>query len=103
MLNDDRTVPAALATVAVLLTGCGGAGSQHVSGSKVFATACSGCHSLVGNESRHRQGGDLLGYRISRAAMTDFVREMPVRHRLTAAELAAVVNFVERAERGGRR
>jgi mono/diheme cytochrome c family protein len=103
MLTDRLTVPVALATAALLLTECGSSPSGATSGSKVFAQACAACHSLIGNESRHRQGGDLLGYRISRPAMTEFVREMPVRHQLTAAQLAAVVGFVERAELHARR
>jgi hypothetical protein len=64
----------------------------------VFAAECSSCHSLIGNESLHRQGGDLLGYHIGRAEMTQFVREMPVRRPLTAAELRAVVDYVLRLQ-----
>jgi mono/diheme cytochrome c family protein len=60
----------------------------------VFAAKCAACHSLIGNESRHRVGGDLLGYRISRRQLTEFTREMPVRKPLTRAELSAVVDYV---------
>lgn len=69
------------------------------SGAGVFAEACQVCHSLVGNESQRKLGGDLMGYRISRQALTQFSREMPVRKPLTAAELRAVVDYVLRAER----
>jgi mono/diheme cytochrome c family protein len=60
----------------------------------VFTQDCAVCHSVVGNESRHKQGGDLLGYRITRQELVQFTREMPVRHRLTGAELSAVVDYV---------
>ena len=60
----------------------------------MFAAKCAACHSLIGNESRRRVGGDLLGYRISRRQLTEFTREMPVRKPLTAAELSAVVDYV---------
>jgi mono/diheme cytochrome c family protein len=77
------------------LTGCGsGASPSAPSGAQVFARDCAACHSLVGNESLHRIGGDLLGYRISRAELLEFTREMPVRHPLTPAELSAVVSYV---------
>jgi cytochrome c2 len=69
------------------------------SGAGVFAEACQGCHSLVGNESERKLGGDLLGYRMSRHALTQFSWEMPVRQSLTASELRAVVDYVLRAER----
>jgi hypothetical protein len=60
------------------------------------------CHSLIGNESKHTQGGDLVGFRLSRRTLTQFTREMPVKHRLDAAQLRAVVAYVLAAERGGR-
>lgn len=68
----------------------------------MFARSCQVCHSLVGNDSERKQGGDLVGYRISRAALTQFTREMPVKRRLDAAELRAVVSFVRAAEQRGR-
>ena len=66
----------------------------------MFAHNCSGCHSLVGNESLHRQGGDLLRYHFSRADLLEFAREMPLRKPLSARELAAVVDYILLAERG---
>jgi mono/diheme cytochrome c family protein len=62
----------------------------------VFAHSCQSCHSLVGNESRHKQGGDLLGYNLTRAQLTSFTRVMPAR--LTAAQLRAVVDYVYRVQ-----
>jgi hypothetical protein len=65
----------------------------------LFAENCSACHSLIGNESLHRQGGDLLGYRFSHRDLLEFVREMPVRHPLNPAQLAAIVGYVSSKER----
>jgi mono/diheme cytochrome c family protein len=64
----------------------------------LFAQDCSACHSLIGDESLRRQGGDLLGYRFSRRDLLEFAREMPVRHPLSAVQLAAVVDYVSGRE-----
>jgi mono/diheme cytochrome c family protein len=72
---------------------CGRA-HPRVSGAEVFARECAVCHSVIGNESLHRQGGDLLGYRMTRRQLVEFTREMPVRHPLAPAQLAAVVDYV---------
>ena len=86
--------------VAGAIAGCGGAGTgRKVSGAEVFSQECQVCHSLIGNESLGKDGGDLLGYSMTRAQMTSFVREMPVRHHLSSPQLRAVVAFVLRAER----
>jgi mono/diheme cytochrome c family protein len=84
-----------LALLALLggIAGCGGA-APRPSGAHVFAVKCEACHSVIGNESRHRVGGDLLGYRISRRQLIEFTREMPVRKPLTRAELSAVVDYL---------
>ncbi|MGO9751220.1 MAG: c-type cytochrome [Solirubrobacteraceae bacterium] len=82
------------------VAGCASSSSERApSGAVVFAQTCQVCHSLVGSESQRKQGGDLLGYRMSRRDLTQFSREMPVRRPLTAAELRAVVDYVLRAER----
>jgi mono/diheme cytochrome c family protein len=93
--------PAALGlALAIAVGGCGATGNPALpAGASVFADSCSVCHSLVGNETRRTQGGDLVGYRLSRAVLTQFTAEMPVRRRLTPAELAAVVSYVQAAER----
>ncbi len=99
-----RAVPGALLTTVVALAGCGtstGVPAGH--GAVVFAQDCAACHSLVGNESEHKQGGALLGYRMSPPALLEFAREMPVRHPLTNAQLAAVVAYIGAAERRDRR
>ena len=88
----------------VALAGCGS--SQRPIpvglGVTVFRGDCEMCHSLVGNDSERKQGGDLVGYRMSVPAMTQFAREMPSIHRLTRAELKSVVGYVESVERRAR-
>jgi mono/diheme cytochrome c family protein len=84
---------------AVGLAGCGGAQPPAAPGAAVFAAGCRTCHSLIGNESLHRVGGDLLGYRLGRAELLEFVREMPVAHPLTATQVAAVSDYVLGLER----
>jgi mono/diheme cytochrome c family protein len=89
---------AALAT-SVALMGCGGASRPHpASGKALFAEDCTACHSLIGNESLRRQGGDLLVYRFSRRDLLEFAREMPVRRPLNSAQLAAIVGYVSSKE-----
>jgi mono/diheme cytochrome c family protein len=65
----------------------------------VFAQQCSGCHSLIGNESLRRQGGDLLRFRMTAGQLLQFTREMPTRRSLSREELAAVVAYALAAER----
>ena len=47
-------------------------------------------------------GGDLLALHMTRAEMLEFVREMPVPHRLTSAEVATVADYVRAVEAHGR-
>lgn len=98
-------VPAAIGLVAALaVVGCGGGAriSQTSEAADVFARNCSACHSLIGNESRHRQGGDLVGYRLSRQQLLEFTREMPTRRPLTSAQLQLVVEYVLDFQQRGR-
>ncbi len=83
------------------LAGCGGSGARPPRGAAVFDATCSTCHSLIGNESRHRVGGDLLGYRLTRPEMLELVREMPVRPALSATAIAAVSDYVLAREARG--
>src|SRR5947209_19355740 len=96
-----RISAAAAVVCAGVLVGCGrsaatpsgtgaGASARPVSGATVFAHECSYCHSLIGNESLHREGGDLLGYTLTRQQLLLQTRQMPVRHQLSAAQLNAV-------------
>jgi mono/diheme cytochrome c family protein len=85
----------------IALAACSGGRSsrQPTTGAAVFAQDCSGCHSLVGNESLRRQGGDLLNYRIGAPEMLQFVREMPTRKALSSRQVRAVAAYVLAAER----
>lgn len=79
----------------VALTGCDSASrTRPASGKALFAEDCSACHSLIGKESLHRQGGDLLGYRFNRQDLLEFAREMPVRRPPHPAQLQAIVDYV---------
>jgi mono/diheme cytochrome c family protein len=81
------------------LTGCGSASHlSPASGKALFAEDCSACHSLIGNESLRRQGGDLLGYRFNRQDLLEFAHEMPVRRPLRPAQLEAIVDYVSGKE-----
>ena len=71
------------------------------SGASIWAHDCRSCHSLIGNESERKQGGDLLGYAMTRDQLLGFTRVMPTRP-LTSAQLAAVVDYVLRAQRRAR-
>jgi len=95
-----RTALAALA-IAAVAAGCGSGGSQHTSGASLFAEDCGACHSLTGRQSPRRQGGDLLALHMSRTEMLEFVREMPVPHRLSSAQLQAVADYVRSVESRG--
>jgi mono/diheme cytochrome c family protein len=98
---------AILAVVLVLLgiAGCGGSRSRSTtitlptapaSGQAVFAARCSACHSLIGNESLRKQGGDLLGAKLTAPQLISFTRIMPAH--LTEAQLLAVVRYILRRQ-----
>jgi mono/diheme cytochrome c family protein len=90
-----------LVLTAVIAAGCGGSGTGSgaaAAGAALFSRDCGFCHSLTGRQSPRHQGGDLLAYHMSRAEMLEFVREMPVRHPLSQAQLAAVADYVLAAQ-----
>jgi len=92
---------AALA-IAVLAAGCGsGGGPPPATGRALFAEDCGACHSLTGTASSRQQGGDLLALHMTRAQMLEFVREMPVPHRLSSTEQGAVADYVRSVEASG--
>ena len=100
-----RVALAAFAAVlACLCDGCGSSGgsSRAADGASLFAEDCAMCHSLTGRQSPRLQGGDLLALHATRADMLEFVREMPVRHALSAAEIGAVADYVRAVEAHGR-
>jgi mono/diheme cytochrome c family protein len=79
-----------------LLAGCGGTHAEP--GAALFAHNCSMCHSLIGNESLRRQGGDLLGYRLSRPVLLQFAREMPARSPLSERQLGLIVDYIRQVQ-----
>jgi mono/diheme cytochrome c family protein len=82
---------------AAAISGCGGtSGGASVSGQAVFADHCEICHSISRSSSPEQQGGDLRGLRLPRNELVQFTVEMPViRRRLSAAEVQAVVNYMQ--------
>jgi mono/diheme cytochrome c family protein len=86
--------------VAAVSSGCGSGSTseQRPTGASLFAEDCGMCHSLTGRQSSRRQGGDLLALHATRADMLEFVREMPVPHRLNPAQQALVADYVRAVE-----
>jgi mono/diheme cytochrome c family protein len=88
--------------LAAVASGCGsGGGSPRADAPALFAEDCGMCHSLTGRQLPRRQGGDLLALHTTPAEMLEFVREMPVPHRLTEAQLQAVADYVRAVEARG--
>jgi mono/diheme cytochrome c family protein len=88
--------------LAAVAAGCGSSGgSRRADGPALFAEDCAICHSLTGRQSPRRQGGDLLALHTTRAEMLEFVREMPVPHRLSSSQLQAVADYVRAVDARG--
>ena len=101
-----RIVTAALtaALAAAPAAGCGGGGDKRpapsvAEGARVFASSCTGCHTLYPTRGQAPAGGPLAGYRMTTSQLESFVRNMPVPRPLTDRELKAVVAFVAQAQR----
>lgn len=77
---------------AVLLAGCSGAPSS-ARGRVVFQRSCSGCHTLTGHDT-NAPGGDLRVGHLTATEVASFVRVMPVRPPLDAADTRAVARYV---------
>jgi hypothetical protein len=94
---------ATLAIVAVS-AGCGSSGGPpHSGGAKLFIENCAVCHSLNGRPSARQQGGDLLSVHMTLGQMLQFVREMPVPHRLSPAQQKTVAGYVRSVQARGSR
>ena len=94
--------PFVAVALAIAAAGCGGGGAHPSSnGRTLFTQACGACHTLNGVGSPRHQGGDLLGVRMSRPALLQFAREMPVRRRLTSAEFSTVADYILAVQRRG--
>lgn len=102
MRTTSTAVAAAL--VAASIAGCGGGAGKApapsaAEGARVFATSCTGCHTLYPTRGQARAGGPLAGYTMTRGQLESFVRNMPVPRPLSDRELKAVVAFVAQAQR----
>jgi mono/diheme cytochrome c family protein len=101
-----RTPAQAIALLAAAsIAGCGGGGSKReappsaAEGAHVFASSCSGCHTLEPTPGQAPPGGPLAGYRMTTQQLQSFVRNMPVQRPLTERQLQDVVAYVARAQR----
>jgi mono/diheme cytochrome c family protein len=91
---------ALLAATGLATAACGSSGtSTRPVGQKLFSQACGGCHTLSGRDSPSHQGGDLLHLRLARPVMLQFAAEMPLRHRLSDRQLAAVTDYLLAVQR----
>ncbi|MEO8969548.1 MAG: hypothetical protein ABI427_18700 [Solirubrobacteraceae bacterium] len=103
-----RAFALAAPALAVIAAGCGSASAPTPSSGAtaaartLFAGSCGGCHSLTGHDTPSHQGGDLLGVRVRRPIALQFAREMPVRRRLTEAQLGTIVDYIAAVQRGSR-
>ncbi|HEY3776317.1 MAG TPA: cytochrome c [Solirubrobacteraceae bacterium] len=77
--------------LSVLLGGCGAASP---SGRRLFGRDCGACHTLSGIDSPSHQGGDLLGVKLSRTVLLQFMHEMPVRPPPSSSQLRAVADYI---------
>ena len=89
--------------IVVVVAGCGSSGgTRRLDGAALFTEDCVVCHSLNGPPSPRQQGGDLVSVHMTRGEMLEFVREMPVPHRLSSSEQETVADYVRSVEaRGG--
>ena len=90
----------ALLVAATACAGCGGGhreSAQVAAGHKIFAGACAYCHTLTGHDTPI-DGGDLGDHLFSLADLESFARVMPVRPRLSAAQVRQVAAYVRARE-----
>ncbi len=93
-------LPSLIGVMAYLALGCGASAPPEAkTGPAVFKQSCQACHSLSGNESARKPGGDLAGYRLSVDQLLQFASEMPVRRPLSQSQLLAVSTYVAMVER----
>ena len=93
---------ALIALIALIgLAGCGGSARTHRDrGQALFTADCAACHSLSEDQTSALQGGDLRDLHTGRAAMLQFVAEMPTPRRLSRSQMIAVADYVLKIERG---
>ena len=80
----------ALAAVAVAAAGCGG---SHLSGRAIYVQRCAQCHTLTGRDTGV-SGGDLVHPSLDLRMLESFTAAMPVKPKLTQADVAAVSRYV---------
>lgn len=91
--------------MALTVAGCGaprrGAAARGgvEDGRRIFASACAGCHTLVGTHAPPTMGGDLAVGAMTTAQVASFTRVMPQRTALSEPEVQAVSAYVARAQR----
>ena len=85
------------AAVVVMVAGCGGHGAASsgplAQGRKIFASQCSGCHTLIGRE-HGAVGGDLVLSRLRAKDVASFARVMPTKRPLSLQDARAVARYV---------
>ena len=94
-LLERLTRTAGAATAALVLCSCGA--NTKSPGKAIFDRACARCHTLTGHDTK-ADGGDLAIGSLTAAQIASFARVMPVRPRLTGAELGLVARYVAHAE-----
>jgi mono/diheme cytochrome c family protein len=82
----------AFASAGIAALVVGGSSSPSV-GARVFATRCTGCHTL-GQPGNTVGGGDLSNLNLTLGQAASFVRVMPVHPALTTREIWAVSSYV---------
>ena len=95
-LLERLTRAAGASTAALVLCSCGA--STASPGKKIFDRACAHCHTLTGHDTK-ADGGDLAIGSLTAAQVASFTRVMPMRRRLTSAEIGLVARYVAHAER----
>jgi mono/diheme cytochrome c family protein len=93
-----------IATLAIVVVaaGCGSSGdASRSAGVALLTEDCAMCHSLDGRPSPRQQGGDLLSVHMTPGQMLEFVREMPVPHRLGSAQQETLADYVRSIEARG--
>jgi mono/diheme cytochrome c family protein len=77
--------------VALLATGCG---SSHSSGRAIYVQRCAQCHTLTGRDTGV-SGGDLVHPGLDLKTLESFTAAMPVRPKLSRADVEAVSRYVQ--------
>ena len=91
-----RPVAVIAAIAAVLLAGCGSSSDEPArlaQGHEIYASQCSGCHTLTGRE-HGASGGDLVLAHLHEKDLVSFARVMPTKRPLSAEDARAVASYV---------